>query len=292
MLELMSALTAFVRRRGFGTQDAEDFASEVLTNCLEKESFRAMPDSDQRSYAFRSMHNLIVDRWASPTRVLSKRLDAAIGEGQGNDILFAWEASGSKIIGLASQRASRPIFEDQKESLESEVGKFLYATEGLGGLDPASLSTRRVSVALLKWLGRPVSRTLLVDLLTTIIVVDPPEIQWPEGFDPATESDFEILESSPYVEAICGLPYRMRVAVLLAMEDEGLSLLFGQAFRVELERILVEWAPPPPLSSVELPADDDLISTKLQISKQNLQTTRSRARQGLSQLLLKGGVSA
>ena len=284
---LRRGLVAFAVHKGTSRDDAEDLAGEALAAVLSRSAHSGSNFGEIQALAYRSLKNLIIDHYASPGRVLSKRLNAVLSRPTGPDPITAFTVGSITLISLASQRRLGIPALAPDTTLDSRLTEFLYGHGGLNGSDPQSLSTRALVERCLRWIGCPVPRDTLLSML---VLVGPrlPNTQ-------VMVSDFDIpadltasqasYEDAPDVETVrsmlLSLPFRMRASLLLVMDSELLEALFATEWQERLAIELAEWPPPPDLRTTKPPLSDEVIADRLGITKLNLQTTRSRARLGL-----------
>jgi hypothetical protein len=280
-LDLRNRLAAYARSRGLERELAEDLAGEAWLRTRRRLGFDA--GDDPVPYAFRALRTLMVDQFAHPERMLAKRIDLILARAKGagtpeKGAIDSWPDGGRTLVGLSGQRRTPP-HDGPVEGIA--LRDFLYGEKGLGGTDPRTISTRETLERFFAWFGRPMERTALVALFGPCLVAKVQTVPLDPDFDLAVEPAEPTGATDGLWAGIVGLPSsRMRAAILLAMEEPLLELIRPHA-RQQLPAVIEDWTPPPPLETVPLPVDDQMVAERLGTTKGNLQVLRNRARKML-----------
>ncbi len=277
LIQLRPRLYAYARGKGLTPDDAEDLVSDAWIKTAQWEPGKPKSEGELTAYGFRALKSVMTDFWASPARVLSKRLERVIASPKGSDPVVSCQMEGIEHLCLQNQIEAGRQVSSSVEELEGRLSDFLYGSTGLAGDSPSSMTTRLLVTRLLRWWGKPVSKPDLLRVLTALVPsqtrVEPLDDDLPTA---AFEEPSGLGQS--LMSAIETMPFRMRAALLLNLEiDEYQSLVRGN--ETELSAVLEEWVPPPALELSLLPVDDELVATKLSVTKSYLHVIRNRARE-------------
>lgn len=266
------------QRNGWSRDDSEDLAGEAIARCLSVDGFESKPTEVRHSYGRRTLHRLMIDRRNSPARQAAKLVNWVVHRPEGINPIEQWKEGTIEVVGFRSQRSASPLREDMLSHLEGRLTEFLHSPRGLDGDEIAKISTRRLIEKLLVWTRSPMTRFLLIELLTKLKPALSPTFELLEDDDAMVPPPNLQVDWSAVVDRLCALPFRMRVAILLAMEAEDISTLFHKTTRGALQKALPDWPEPPPLEALSPRVEDTWVAEKLAVTKGNLQVIRNRGR--------------
>ena len=276
LIQLRPRLYAYARGKGLTPDDAEDLVSEAWIKTAQWNDAQQVTEQELIAYGFRALKSVMTDHWASPARVLSKRIDRVVSNPKGPDPIVTLVFLGQEYCGLQSQSTSGIQPSGSVEDLESRLSEFLYGSNGLGGESPSSMTTRLLVTKLLNWWAKPIQKSDLLRVLIALVPTqgkaEPIEDDLPgPSFDEPSDLGPSLMDT------LLTLPFRMRASLLLNLEIDEFQAL-GRGGAPDLSSALEEWVPPPALESSLLPLDDELVATKLSVTKSYLHVIRNRAR--------------
>lgn len=273
---LLERLTRIALYRRFNREDACDLAMETVLRTLTWRKSASTPPApaEFEKYAFTVLRNLMVDFWQSPARRIGKRLNHLLAKHP--DVFWSAKVGQDTVIGLTSQPTPASGGSSAYSDSVGELSQYLYSDKGLSGKTPSDCSTKKLVHSLLRWHGAPLTRTCILGVLSSIVVLPTTTISLDPEQEPSVEPPTLSNLGSHIWQLLKTLPYRMKTVLLLSLDTEAAHVLGAKDQDLQAE--LPEWSPPPAVTVDGLPISDDILLEKLSITRENLHTIRCRAR--------------